>query len=143
MRMDINKRFCIISSRYELTVYLKSVGKNKEGKTIEVLVATTNAHCNTIAQACKTLLDNTIKDSTAINDLKQVSDELRQMKADIDKSLASINIDKLTEEYKKYDDLKFEETKSKNTKLNDIDDEEDKEYDSSECGKPMFDSEED
>jgi len=127
-------------------VLTKSKGKNKEGEEIEVLTPVTCGHCSTLQQAFKTLLDNTIKQSDAINNIKQLGDELTQMKADIDKALAFTDVDKLTKEFKVFDNVKFD-TDEKDTKSEDEEkpskskfdnDDEDKEYDSSECGKSIF-----
>jgi len=144
MRLDINSKYCIITSTYEITVYSKSKDKKHENK--ELLSVIPLGHCNTIGQECKTLLDTTIKQSTAINDMRQLETELKAMKADIDKTLKPFDIDEITKEFKRFDNVKFDtdekedtpEIKEKLSKNKFDNDDEDKEYDSSECGKSIF-----
>ena len=148
MRIDFNNKYCLISSTYELTLYSKSKDKKEALKGIdkELLSVIPLGHCNTLGQACKTLLDTTIKQSTAINDMKQLETELKAMKADIDKTLKPFDIDEITKEFKRFDNVKFNtdekedtpEIKKKPSKIKFDDDEEDKEYDASECGKSIF-----
>lgn len=112
MRVDIDKNYCIVSSTYEFTVCKKTFNKKNE----EVLIPVPCGHCTSLPSAIKTLLDNTIKQSEAINDLKRVENELYAMKADIDKQLECLDTGKITKGYKKYNKVKFDEEESESEK---------------------------
>jgi len=112
--MDIGKLYAIESDNYELAVKKRIL--NKKSGEME-LKTVTHGHCNTLQQACKTLLDNTIKGSKAINNLQQVVKELQEMKKDIDRSLAALNVNKIVKDYEKYNKIKPEMVSEKDSKV--------------------------